>query len=144
MRRNWQLIVLALIAGSVFLPLWVGSRPWAAAQGYGGGGTGTSKLTFEPKNLTVAPGKTASAKVTVNLSSGKTWGTNLQVSEVPAGVTISFDPASGEPTFASMMTVKAASTANPGAYSVKVQATGDDPSAVVQYRLTVSKASSGY
>ncbi len=134
MRRYWQLA--ALIAGSVFLPPWVGSRPWATAQDYGGG-MGTSTLTFEPKNLTVESGKTASAKVTVTLRSGKTWGPNLRVSDVPAGVTISFDPASGHPTFTSTMTVKAASTA-------KVQATGDDPSAIAQYRVTVSKASYGY
>ncbi|HKV44146.1 MAG TPA: hypothetical protein VJT32_05640 [bacterium] len=105
---------------------------------------GTSVLTLEPKNLTVEAGKAASAKVTVALSSGKTWGTNLEVTNVPAGVAISFDPASGNPTFTSTMTVKAAATAKPGAYAVKVRASGDDPSASVQYPMTVSKSSSGY
>ncbi len=144
MRMRWKLVVFALIAGSVALSSWVGSRHWVEAQGYGGGGTGTSALTFEPKSLTVQQGKAASVKVTVTLSSGKTWATNLRVSDVPAGVTINFEPASGDPTFTSTMTVKAASTAKPGTYAVKVQATGDDPSPIAQYGVTIEKASSGY
>lgn len=143
MRRRWRLTVLVLIAGSVFLTPWIASRPWAVAQDYGGG-IGTSTLTFAPKTLTIEPGKTGSAKVTVTLASGKPWGTNLRVTDVPAGITISFDPASGDPTFTSTMTVKAASTAKPGEYTVQVQATGDDPSAIVPYQVTVSQASSGY
>ena len=143
MRTRWQLIVLILIAGSVFLPSWGGSGHWAEAQYYGGG-TNASTLTFEPKSLTVQPGKAASAKVTVTLSSGKAKGATLRVSDVPGGVIISFDPASGEPTFTSTMTVKAGSTAAPGTYTVKVQAAGDAPSAIAPYSVTVEKGSYGY
>ncbi|HLW60914.1 MAG TPA: hypothetical protein VKV57_13470 [bacterium] len=105
---------------------------------------GTSVLTLEPKSLTVAAGKSASAKVTLTLSSGKSWGTNLEATSVPAGLAIGFVPASGNPTFTSTMTVKASSTVKPGTFSVKVRATGDDPSAVVQYPVSVSKSSYGY
>jgi len=142
MRTRWKLVMLALIAGSVFLPSWVGSSQWVEAQYYGGG-TPASTLTFQPKSLTLQSGKAASAKVTVTLSSGKAKAT-LRVSDVPDGVTVSFDPASGEPTFTSTMTVTAASTAKPGTYTVKVQAAGDAPSAIVPYSVTVEKGSYGY
>ena len=144
MRQARQIRATALVFGALLLSVWVVAKPHASAQGYDGGGTGTSTLSFSPQSLTVQPGRSASAKVTVTLASGKTWGTNLQATDVPAGVTVSFAPASGEPTFTSTMTVKAASDARPGEYTVKVQATGDDPSAPVQYRVTVEKAPSGY
>jgi hypothetical protein len=144
MQTRWFLTIAMLIAASVLLGPWIGPRLGAAAQDYGGQGMGTSTLAFDPGALAVEPGKTATAKVAVKLSSGKTWGTALQATAIPAGVTVRFDPASGDPPFASTMTVTAASTAKPGEYSIKVQATGDDPSSVVMYRVTVSKASSGY
>ncbi len=144
MRRYQYLAVLVLGLGLVLLGLWAGAKHQAPAQAYGAGGTGTSTLSFDPQSLTVQPGGSASAKVTVKLASGKTWGTNVGAADVPTGVTISFDPASGEPTFTSTMTVKATSAANPGVYKVKVQATGDDPSAIVPYQVTVSKGSYGY
>jgi hypothetical protein len=43
-----------------------------------------------------------------------------------------------------VMTVKAASTAKLGTHTVKVQATGDDPSPIGQYSVTVAKAPYGY
>jgi hypothetical protein len=142
MRRVWVIGVVLITAGVVLSP-WGGFHPWASGQDYGGG-MGTSVLTLEPKSLTVAVGKSASAKVTITLSSGKPWGTNLEATNVPAGLAIGFVPASGNPTFTSTMTVKASSTVKPGAFSVKVRATGDDPSAVVQYPVNVSKSSYGY
>jgi uncharacterized membrane protein len=142
MRKRLRLVLLAFIVGSVLLPSLVGSGQWVEAQYYGGG-TDSPTLTFQPKTLTVQPGKAASAKVTVTLGSGKAKAT-LRAANVPDGMTISFDPASGEPTFTSTMTVKAASTATPGTYTVKVQVAGDAPSAVASYSVTVEKASSGY
>lgn len=144
MRRERHFRTIALVFGTVLLSLWVGAQPQASAQDYGGGGMGTSTLSFDPQSLMVQQGGSASARVTVRLASGQSWGTNLQATDVPAGVTVIFDPASGDPTFASTMTVKATSGAKPGAYMVRVQATGDDPSAAVQYKVSVAKAPSGY
>lgn len=143
MRKRWRLVLLAFIAGSVFALSWIGSSQWVEAQYNYGGGPPASTLTFQPKSLIVQSGKAASAKVTVTLSSGKAKAT-LRVSDVPDGVTVSFDPVSGEPTFTSTMTVTAGSTAKPGTYTVKVQAAGDAPSAVAPYSVTVEKASYGY
>ncbi len=141
MRRYWDRIAFIMVFGIVLVGLWLGRQYLPSALGYAGGGTGTSTLSFDPQRLTVQQGGAASAKVTVTLASGNTWATDLGVTDVPTGVSIRFDPASGDPTFTSTMTAKAAATAQPGTYAVKVQATGDDPSAVVLYQVTVSKPS---
>ena len=131
-----------LVLATAFLSLSLGTHR-LLAQDYHGGGMGTSTLSFDPQSLTVRQGASASAKVTVKLASGKTWGTKLGARALPAGMTVSFDPASGDPPFTATMTVNAKSAA-PGAYTIRVQATGDDPSPSVQYRVTVQKSSFGY
>ncbi len=105
---------------------------------------GKSALSLTPQSLAVRQGGSASAKVTVTLASGKTWGTNLQATAVPNGLTVSFDPASGEPPFTSTMIVKATSTAKVGTYTVRIQATGDDPSPTMQYPVKVLAGSYNY
>lgn len=135
---------IAIVLGVILTSVWLGTPHGVLAQDYGSSGTGTSVLSINPQSLTVRQGRSATAKVTVKLASGKTWGTNLQATALPSGVTVVFDPASGEPDFGSTMTVKVAATAPPGAYTIKVQATGDDPSPVVQYKVTVQQSSYGY
>ena len=137
MQRNRRPPIRALTVGFGVFWLWVCVSTWAAAQD--GQSTGMSALTFEPAKLTVNQGAAASAKVMVALKSGKTGGTTLKVVDLPGGLTITFDPPSGEPSFSSTMSVKASPTTMPGAYTVKVQAIGGDPSSVVSYPVTVEK-----
>lgn len=110
------------------------------AGGYDAGGSGASTLGFEPRSLTVPQGGSASARVTVTLTSGKSWGTDLRVTEAPAGLTVVFAPTSGNPTFVSTMTVTASPGTRDGVFTVRIQATGDDPSDVTPYRVTVTRA----
>ncbi len=135
MRRHRQPLTPALIVGLGLFWIWVCVNPWAAAQD-----AGTSALTFEPASLICNQGRTASAKVTVALKSGKTGATTLKATDRPAELAIAFDPPSGDPTFTSMMKVSAIPTARPGTYTVKVQAIGSDPSSVVSFTVTVEKA----
>ncbi|MGH7104456.1 MAG: hypothetical protein ACREFJ_18920 [Acetobacteraceae bacterium] len=114
------------------LGLWAAADLPALAQGMG-----KSSLSFTPSELSVAPGATASAKVAVALSSGATWGTNLEATDAPKGLDVSFNPSSGDPAFESTMTVQAASSVKPGEYTVKIEATGDDPSAATPYKVEV-------
>lgn len=102
---------------------------------------GASALTFSSPALSVAPGGTASVKITATLTSGTTWGTTLQAIDLPKGLSASFDPSSGDPTFVSTMKVDAASSMAPGTYVVKIQATGDDPSSATAYKIVVTKGS---
>lgn len=133
---------LVLSVGIMVMGLWGGMNPPVSADTYGNG-MGASTLAFEPQSLTVQQGKSASAKVTVKLASGKTWGTDLGASDVPEGLSVSFTPSSGDPTFVSTMSVKAAAAVKAGAYTIRVRATGDDPSPVTSYRITVTQTS-GY
>jgi len=142
MKPYRNIAVIGIVSGIVLLGPGPAAQGPPLALGYAGGGMGTSTLSFDPQRIAVQQGGAASAKVTVTLASGGSWGTNLGVTGVPTGVTISFDPASGDPTFTSTMTVKAAPAAESGTYAVKVQATGDDPSDVVQYQVVISKPSS--
>lgn len=137
MRRHRQPLIRALTLGFGLFWIWVSVSTWAVAQD--GQSTGTSALAFEPARLNVNQGGTATAKVTVALKSGKTGGTTLKAADVPGGLAIAFDPPAGEPTFTSTLRVKASPTTTPGTYSVKVQATGGDPSSVVSYSVTVEK-----
>ncbi len=141
MRGCGRAVVLAVLVGAA--SLWIGGNMPASADGYGGG-TGRAGLAFDPRGLTVLQGGTASAKVTVSLTQGKAGATTLQVSGVPDGATVTFAPASGEPQFTSAMTVKAAATAKPGVYTLRVQATGADPSESMPYEVTITRSSYGY
>ena len=134
MRRHRHPLTPALIVGLGCFWVWVCVNPWAAAQD-----AGASTLAFDPANLTCNQGRAASAKVTVALKSGKTGATTLKATDVPGGVAIAFDPPSGEPPFTSTMRVSATPTAKTGTYTVKIQATGSDPSSVVSYTVTVEK-----
>lgn len=140
MNRAVRAATIAVAIGGLVAGMWMAWKHPAAAQGYG---TGGSTLRIDPATLTVLQGATASARVTVSLASGRTGETGLQATDVPDGVAIRFDPASGNPPFTSTMTVRAAPRMKPGAYTVKLQATGDDPSPIRPYEVTV-EASGGY
>src|SRR5579864_3994535 len=107
MHRYVSVAGLVLSVGIMVMGLWGGMNPPVSADTYGNG-MGASALTFEPQSLTVQQGKSASAKVTVKLASGKTWGTDLGTSDLPEGLSVSFTPSSGDPTFVSTMSVRAA------------------------------------
>jgi hypothetical protein len=141
MRRNRQPLTQVLTMGCALFWIWVSVSTWAAAQD--GQSAGTSALAFEPARVSVGQGGAASAKVTVALKSGKSGVTTLKAVDLPGGLAITFDPPSGDPTFTSTMRVKASPTTTPGTYTVKVQATGGDPSSAVSYSITVEKTS-GY
>lgn len=141
MKRNRHLIALALMFGIAVSGLGLGTRHQASAQD-SGGVTGTSILSFDPPTLTLDQGASGSARVTVKLASGTTKSTTLKTTDVPSGVTISFNPPTGDPTFTSIMAVKALSSARPGVYTIKVQAAGNDPSAVTPFEVTITAKSS--
>jgi hypothetical protein len=113
---------------------------FAAAQT---GAPGTSALLFAPPALTVQQGGTATVNVTVDLRGGQAAGTALKAWDMPSGMAIAFQPPSGNPKFTATMSVAVSPTVKPGPYTVKLQATGGNPSDVVSYVITVEK-SGGY
>ncbi len=95
-------------------------------------GYGTSSITLSQPGITVQAGTGGSVQYTVNLASGSTWGTNLNVvnqSQLASkGLTVTLSNPSGDPPYSGTLTVNASSSAAPGTYYVVLDATGDDPS----------------
>lgn len=95
-------------------------------------GYGTSSISVSPGAASITPGNSTTAGYTVSLASGGTWGTTLGVANnnqlASQGITVSLSDASGDPPFSGTMSIKAASSAALGNYTIVLQATGDDPS----------------
>jgi len=100
-------------------------------------------LTVLPSTREVAQGGSTSASVVVTAIAGYDQMVSLSAYGVPAGVTVSFSPASSTPTFTSTMTVSVASTVAPGTYTITVKGTGaDDKVHTSAFTLTVTSAPS--
>ncbi len=96
------------------------------------GGYGTSTILLNSSSVTVALGGAATVGYTVNLSSGKTWGTNLVIDNQSAlqqlGIDLSPSVNTGEPPFSGVLSIQLTQFAKPGTYKAMLSATGDDPS----------------
>jgi len=95
-------------------------------------GIGTSKITFSPANLTIAPGAAGTVSYTVGLVSGKVWGTNTNLVNSAnlssEGINVSLSKTYSDPNYTGVMTIKVSGATKPGRYAVLLNATGDDPS----------------
>ena len=114
-------IVLALLASALLL------LQAQAATGYG-----TSSISLANSSVSLPPGGSAAVGYTVNLPSGNTWGTTLNVvnaAQLSAqGITVVASNPSGNPPYSGRLTIPAAASAKAGSYSVVLNVTGDDPS----------------
>ncbi len=84
-------------------------------------------LSATPGTQSVARGGSTTYAITVTLTSGSASPVTLSASGLPAGVSASFSPASGTPTFASTLTVSTSASAVPGTYPFTITATGGAP-----------------
>lgn len=89
--------------------------------------TGTSKLIINQTIFNLTPGQKTNEKFQLILSSGSTWGTSIDVSPSVTGISIIFNPSTGDPTFSGTLTISVGSNVKPGEYKFNVSATGDDP-----------------
>ena len=125
-----SLFALAVLSGAVH-----------AQTGYG-----TSSIQMSPSGGVVTQGHPMSFNYTVNLASGGTWGTNLQVSNQAqlsaAGITVALTAASGDPPFSGRATITTSGSTTPGPYNVTLVATGDDPSSPATFALNIISAQS--
>ncbi|MDE1855227.1 MAG: hypothetical protein KGH57_02835 [Candidatus Micrarchaeota archaeon] len=99
----------------------------ASAYGYG-----TSSISLASGSARLTSGNGTSVSYTVNLASGSTWGTTLNVVNAQQldsqGIAVTLSPSSGDPTFSGTMSIKVGAAAQAGTYTIVLQATGDDPS----------------
>jgi len=99
------------------------------------------RVSVLPAAGSVAKGGSTSATVTVTAIEGYALAVTLSASGQPAGVTVSFVPTSGTPTFTSTMTIAVATTAATGNYPIYLTGTGTDGKVRTTdvYTLTVTE-----
>ena len=118
-----KLSAALLVIGAFLVAL-----PVASAYGYG-----TSSITLSQPVVNISAGGSASVGYTVNLASGSTWGTNLNVVNQAYlsshGITASLSNAYAEPPFSGTLSIGVSQSTAYGTYSVILQASGDAPSA---------------
>ena len=98
------------------------------------------EVLVSPTERTITPGSSASYTVSVNLLSGSAQSVILSLSGKPGGVTETFSPSSGSPTFSSSLTLSVASSVSPGSYSMTVTGNGGGRTHEATIKLTVSQA----
>ena len=93
-----------------------------------------------PTSGTITPGRTinGAATITVTALGGYNRTVTLSASGAPSGVTISFSPSSGIPTFSSSMNVSASPSAPTGTYTITITGMGSDSAVrTTTYTLTI-------
>lgn len=116
---------------------------WANAEEYAiwtlTTGTPTAddfSVSLSPAAATVNPGSSAAATVNTATTSGSAQTVTLGSSGAPAGVSVSFSPASVTSGGSSTMTVATTASAAPGSYTITVTGTGSATHSA-SYTLTV-------
>ena len=94
-------------------------------------GLGTSSVQFQHGNVSIYSNGTAYANYSINLSSGSTWGSTVNITNAAylqsKGISIKLSDATGDPTFSGYAQI-ISKGASPGRYNASVSVTGDDPS----------------
>ena len=96
-------------------------------------------ITATPGAVTVEQGKAANYTIKVNLADGSPVAVALSLSpSPPAGVTYSFSPSSGNPTYTSLLTLGTTSSTPVGTYPLTISATGGSITRTTSINLIVS------
>ncbi|MEV6523920.1 M4 family metallopeptidase [Longispora sp. NPDC051575] len=93
-------------------------------------------IAVSPASGSTNPGGSLSATVTTTTTAGAPQTVNLTASGQPAGVTVSFSPASGSSGFSSTATIATTTGAAPGTYTIT--GTGTAVTRTTSYALTVN------
>ena len=99
----------------------------------------TFTLSTSAATLSVKPGSSGTATITVGPQNGFSGSVSLTASGLPSGVTASFSPASATST--SLLTLTAGSTATPGAATVTVKGASGSLTATATIALTIATPS---
>lgn len=82
-------------------------------------------LSVSPSTVTVTQGKLANYTISISLATGSPVAVSLSISPIPpAGITYSFTPVSGTPTYTSTLALGTTSSTPPGTYPFTVVASG--------------------
>jgi len=143
-QRGVEPLAMKLFAGIVLLVIGLGIG-YAVYTWAGQGATGMLSYTVSvsPTSATVTKPTSGSTPVSLSVSvhriSVYDKNVTLVATGVPTGVTVSFAPNSGTPSFGSTMTVTVSSSADPGRTTITIKATGSDSvEQTATFELTVA------
>ena len=97
-------------------------------------------VSVSPSSQTLGIGQTTSYSVAVNLAGGSASTVALSLSGLPSGVTYSFAPQTGTPSFSSTLALNAGSASSKGTYTITITATGGGMSKTTTATLIVADA----
>jgi hypothetical protein len=100
-------------------------------------------LSLSPASAAVNPGSSTTATVSTAVTSGSAQSVSLSASGAPAGVTVSFNPASVTAGGSSTVTFTTSASAAPGSYAITVKGTATSGSHTATYSLTVNGSGTG-
>jgi hypothetical protein len=95
-------------------------------------------VSVSPTEQTVAQGQSASYVVFVDLVSGAPVTVDLSIQNLPAGISVAFDPQSGRPSYSSLLTVSTTQSTPPGQVALTVTGTGGGKRETADLTLIVS------
>lgn len=129
--RGVEPLAMKILAGIVLfaIGLGIGYGVYIWARG-GVQQTLSFTVTVSPGSCTIGIPTSGENTKTISVSVEKIGAYDktvaLTATGQPTGVTVSFSPASGKPTFGSTMTITVSSEATPGTTTLTVRATGED------------------
>jgi hypothetical protein len=97
-------------------------------------------ISANPSQQTVAAGGSTTFQVLVNLVAGAAQPVSLSLSGAPSGVSGSFNPPQGSPTFSSTLSVTTTNSVPSGSYSLIITGTGGGRTHTAAITLIVSQA----
>jgi subtilase family serine protease len=101
-------------------------------------------LSASPSSVTIVLGNSGTSTITNSVAGGFNSAVTLTASGQPAGVTVSFSPASITGAGSSSMSITVASTTTAGTYPITVTGTAGTKVHTTTVTLTVTTASSGF
>ncbi|WP_174505129.1 carbohydrate binding domain-containing protein, partial [Streptacidiphilus carbonis] len=107
------------------------------------GGTSDFSVSLAPSSASVAQGGSATAAVSVGVTSGSAESVSLSASGAPSGVGVSFSPASVSSGGSSTLTATVGSSVAAGTYPITVTGTAATGSHTATYSLTVTTSGGG-
>ena len=94
-------------------------------------GLGTSTISLNTTSISIVQGQSTTISYKVNLSTGSTWGTVVNISNAKSllsdGISISLSTGMQDPPFSGTATIKVNSSAAIRTYNATFVASGDDP-----------------
>ncbi len=94
-------------------------------------GLGTSTISLNTTSISITQGQSTKISYNVNLSTGSTWGTVVNVTDSQSllsnGIIINLSTGMQDPPFSGTATISSNANTKVGTYTVLFAATGDDP-----------------